>query len=50
MLYAIAIILILLWLLGLVSSATMGGFIHVLLVIAVIVILVRVITGRAPVR
>ena len=46
MLYAIAIILILLWLLGLMSSATMGGFIHVLLVIAVVMILVRVISGR----
>jgi uncharacterized protein DUF5670 len=46
MLYSIAIILILLWLLGLMSSATMGGFIHVLLVIAVVMILVRVISGR----
>jgi hypothetical protein len=46
MLYAIAIILILLWLLGLMSSATMGGFIHVLLVIAVILVLLRVIAGR----
>ena len=50
MIYAIAVILILLWLLGLISSATMGGFIHVLLVIAVIMILVRVITGRSPIR
>ena len=49
MLYAIAIILILLWLLGLMSSATMGGFIHVLLVIAVVMVLVRVITGRRPI-
>lgn len=49
MLYAIAIICILLWLLGLMSSATMGGFIHVLLVVAVIMILVRVITGRKPI-
>jgi len=49
MLYAVAIILILLWLLGLMSSATMGGFIHVLLVIAVVMILVRVISGRTPV-
>jgi hypothetical protein len=48
-LYAIAIIFILLWLLGLMSSATMGGFIHVLLIVAVIMILVRVITGRQPV-
>jgi len=46
MLYAIAIILILLWLLGLMSSATMGGFIHVLLVIAVAIVVLRVITGR----
>ena len=46
MLYSIAIILILLWLLGLMSSATMGGFIHVLLVIAVVMILVRIISGR----
>jgi hypothetical protein len=46
MLYAIAIILILLWLLGLMSSATMGGFIHVLLVVAVVMILLRVISGR----
>jgi hypothetical protein len=49
MLYSIAIILVLLWLLGLMSSATMGGFIHVLLVIAVIMILVRVISGRKPI-
>ena len=46
MLNIIAIILIILWLLGLVTSTTMGGFIHVLLVIAVIVILVRLIQGR----
>jgi len=49
MMYAIAIILVLLWLLGLMSSATMGGFIHVLLVVAVIVVLVRVISGRKPI-
>jgi hypothetical protein len=49
MLYAIAVILILLWVLGLVSSTTMGGFIHVLLVIAVVVILLRVIGGRKPI-
>jgi hypothetical protein len=48
MLYTIAIILIVLWLLGLVSSYTMGGFIHILLVIAIIVILVKVIQGRNP--
>ncbi len=46
MLETIAIILIVLWLLGLVSSYTMGGLIHVLLVIAVVVILIRVIQGR----
>jgi hypothetical protein len=44
----IAIILVVLWLLGLVSSYTMGGFIHVLLVIAVIVIVLRVLQGRRP--
>ena len=49
MLYTIAIILILLWPLGLVTSATMGGFIHVLLLIAVVMILLRVITRRRPV-
>jgi asparagine N-glycosylation enzyme membrane subunit Stt3 len=46
MLTTIAVILIILWLLGLISSYTMGGFIHVLLVIAIVVILVRVIRGR----
>ena len=48
MLYTIAVVLVLLWLLGLVSAYTMGGFIHILLVIAVVIILVRVITGRKP--
>ena len=47
--YAIAVILVLLWLLGLMSSATLGGFIHVLLVVAVIIVLLRVITGRKPI-
>jgi hypothetical protein len=46
MLYAIAVILVVLWLLGLVTSYTMGGFIHVLLVIAIVVVLVNVISGR----
>jgi hypothetical protein len=46
MLETIAIILLILWILGLVSSYTLGGFIHVLLVIAIIVILMRVIQGR----
>ncbi len=48
MLETIAIILIVLWILGLVSSYTLGGFIHVLVVIAVVVILLRVIQGRRP--
>ena len=46
MLWTIAVILLVLWLLGLVSSYTMGGFIHVLLVIALVVILINVIQGR----
>ena len=49
MLYTLAVVLIILWLLGLVTSNTMGGFIHVLLVIAIVVILVRIISGRKPV-
>lgn len=48
MLETIAVVLILLWLLGLVSSYTLGGFIHVLLVIAIVVVLLRVIGGRKP--
>ena len=48
MLYTIAVVLIVLWLLGLVSSYTMGGFIHILLVIAIVVILLRIISGRKP--
>jgi len=46
MLYTIAVVLVVLWLLGLVGSVTMGGFIHVLLVIAVVVVLLQVISGR----
>ncbi|WP_298012749.1 lmo0937 family membrane protein [uncultured Castellaniella sp.] len=46
MLYTIAVVLLILWLLGLVSSYTIGGFIHILLVIAVVMILVRLISGR----
>jgi hypothetical protein len=46
MLWTIAVILIILWALGLVTSYTMGGFIHLLLVVAVIVVLVRIIQGR----
>ncbi len=49
MLYTIAVVLIILWLLGIVSSYTMGGFIHILLVIAVVIILLRIIRGRSPV-
>jgi hypothetical protein len=45
-LWTVAVILVILWLLGFVSSYTMGGFIHILLVVAVIVVLVRVIQGR----
>ena len=46
MLYTIAVVLLVLWLLGLVTGTTMGGFIHVLLVIAVVMILVNLISGR----
>ncbi|HSM00305.1 MAG TPA: lmo0937 family membrane protein [Candidatus Limnocylindria bacterium] len=46
MLWTIAVILVVLWLLGLVSSYTMGGFIHVLLVIAIVVVVINVIQGR----
>lgn len=46
MLYTLAVVLIVLWLLGFVSSYTMGGFIHVLLVIAIIMVLLNVIQGR----
>ena len=48
MLYTIAVVLVILWLLGLVTSYTMGGFIHILLVIAIIMILVNLISGRRP--
>ncbi|HEY3151989.1 MAG TPA: lmo0937 family membrane protein [Candidatus Binatia bacterium] len=48
MLETIAVILIVFWLLGYVSSYTMGGFIHILLVVAIVVILIRVIQGRRP--
>jgi len=49
MLWTIAMILIVLWLLGFVTSFTMGGLIHILLVIAIVIVLVRVIQGRNPV-
>ena len=48
MLYTIAVILVVLWLLGLVTAYTMGGFIHILLVVAIIAVLLRVINGRTP--
>jgi len=46
MLYTLAVVLLILWLLGVVSAYTMGGFIHILLVVALVVVLVRVISGR----
>lgn len=48
MLYTIAVVLVILWLLGLVTSYTMGGLVHVLLVIAIVVVLLRVIGGQKP--
>lgn len=48
MLGTIAVVLLILWALGLVSSYTLGGFIHILLVLAIIVVLIRVIQGRKP--
>lgn len=48
MLETIAVILIILWLLGLVSSYTMGGLVHILLVVAIVVIAIRVLQGRRP--
>ncbi len=49
MLYTIAVVLLILWALGLVTSYTIGGLIHVLLVIAIVVVLLRIISGRRPV-
>jgi hypothetical protein len=49
MLWTIFVILLILWLLGIVSSYTLGGFIHILLVIALVVIVIRIIQGRRPV-
>lgn len=48
MLYTVAVVLLILWLLGLVTSFTLGGFIHILLVVAIIVVLLRVISGQRP--
>lgn len=50
MLSSIVIVLLVLWLLGMVTSYTLGGLVHVLLVIAIIVVLIRVIQGRNPLR
>jgi hypothetical protein len=49
MLWTLAVILLILWLLGLVTSYTLGGFIHLLLVVAIVVVLIRIIQGRRPV-
>jgi len=49
MLWTIAVVLVILWLLGLVSGYTIGNFIHILLVIAIIIVLLRVIQGRKPI-
>jgi hypothetical protein len=49
MLWTIFVILLILWLLGMVSSYTLGGYIHILLVVAIVVVLIRVIQGRNPV-
>ena len=49
MLWTIAVVLLILWLLGMVSSYTLGGFIHILLVLAVVFVLIRIIQGRSPV-
>jgi hypothetical protein len=49
MLWTIFVILLILWLLGMITSYTMGGFIHILLVVAIVVVLIRVIQGRRPV-
>ena len=49
MLYTIAVILVVMWLLGMVSAYTIGGFIHLLLVLAIILVLLRVIQGRQPI-
>jgi hypothetical protein len=49
MLWTIAVLLLILWLLGMVSSYTLGGFIHILLVLAIIAVLIRLIQGRSPV-
>jgi hypothetical protein len=49
MLWTLAVILLILWLLGMISAYTLNGFIHILLVVAIVVVLVRVIQGRKPI-
>ena len=49
MLWTICVVLLVLWALGMVTSTTMGGFIHILLVVAIVVLLIRVIQGRQPI-
>jgi hypothetical protein len=49
MLWTIFVVLLVLWLLGMITSYTMGGFIHILLVLAIVVVLIRVIQGRRPI-
>jgi Family of unknown function (DUF5670) len=50
MLSTLIVILVLLWLLGLVTSYTLGGFIHILLVVAIVIVLIRIVQGRNPLR
>lgn len=50
MLWTVFVVLVILWLLGMVTAYTMGGFIHILLVIAVVVVLIRIIQGRNPLK
>jgi hypothetical protein len=50
MLWTITVVLLLLWALGMVSAVTMGGFIHVLLVVALAIVFVRIVQGRSPIR
>ena len=49
MLWTIFVILLILWLLGMVSGYTLGGFVHILLIVAIVVVLIRVIQGRRPI-
>lgn len=50
MMWTIFVILLILWVLGMVTSVTLGGFIHLLLIIAIVVVLLRVISGRSPIN